>query len=1070
LWPERHPLAYRHFEGILLNGTVLFVGYSLSDPHFDTLLAYVRAITRSREKRLYAWLWRAPASQVKLLELRDKIEAISIGEEEDWKRAFEQVENALLELEAGGGGGLPTAADWLAYERAQYVQTIEARYGSANLQGLYVWGAGYARGDVLLEEIYVEPDLVCGDWRRIPEARSAASLRQARRDEQERQGEIAGREPASRALAREGRLVVVGAPGQGKSTLLRQRLLEAARRWQGRPSEEPFPVYLRLPDWEVAEAGAVPNLLGYSIGALPRLGEISSDAVRTWLEGRVLWLLDGVDEVRDRYTRERMTEEMAAIASVRSEDRWLVATRPAGELQGRLAAGWQRAEMPPLDDRQVGEVLARWARVLERKESLRLDAEEMHGSLVRDRGLARLRGNALLLTLAVLFYKSQRRLPDDRWEFYNVAEQVLRDSWVHHRVHHAAEQLPGSYLPELLEQLALLGMKRGTVTFTRGELESGCRKLLAIREYRGAELDREVALFIRAAEDLIGVLVAQGPGSFGFLHLTFQEFLAARALRNRHVEATALLSRFWDHPDWEELWCLYALAIESDAERYAGLFRELLGNPHLLDKRLQRHRLASFGLVGVGKSRLPREAQRIVRWAVEVLRKGPGVLGDQVLLRLGWWTRSPLPEGVREVLLEQARGERLRWPATRALWIGAREVEAVRHALLARLSDNDPKTRRVATLALSGVVDREEVWRTLLAAINDPDPQVRESTRRVLRWVVREETIWRQLLAWIADDDPLTREGAVRSLEGAVNEKEVRHALLARLGDVHESLWVRVAAAEALSPAVREGEVRTALLARLHEEDEDVDVRAATTRALSAALGNEEVRQVLISRLGDEHEDRSVRMEAAQALAAASEGADERRVLLEHLDDPDNAVWVTVVRAQLGAIGDDKDARRRLLVLVSQEEEDIWPRFQAAAELARAVDDANVRRTLLGLLQKGTRWLPKVTLEALSGVAGEEEVWRPLLASLDDKNSLIRRPAARVLGGAVSEDEVRKALLRCIRDDDLSVRLSVAEALSGAGKSEDARNALIAMLDDSDEDVRHVAFEGLSTTIAVERE
>ncbi|MFO1113400.1 MAG: SIR2 family protein [Rhodospirillales bacterium] len=62
LWPETHPRAYRDLESVVLNKTVLFVGYSLSDPHLaDGLLPIVRKITAGREKRLYAWMWQIPA-------------------------------------------------------------------------------------------------------------------------------------------------------------------------------------------------------------------------------------------------------------------------------------------------------------------------------------------------------------------------------------------------------------------------------------------------------------------------------------------------------------------------------------------------------------------------------------------------------------------------------------------------------------------------------------------------------------------------------------------------------------------------------------------------------------------------------------------------------------------------------------------------------------------------------------------------------------------------------------------------------------------------------------------------
>ena len=75
-------------------------------------------------------------------------------------------------------------------------------------------------------------------------------------------------------MARDARLLIVGAPGEGKSTLLRQHLLEAAARWRERPTEHPFPIFVRLADWE-AEGGASDGRLFRFLGnRLPSMGEI----------------------------------------------------------------------------------------------------------------------------------------------------------------------------------------------------------------------------------------------------------------------------------------------------------------------------------------------------------------------------------------------------------------------------------------------------------------------------------------------------------------------------------------------------------------------------------------------------------------------------------------------------------------------------------------------------------------------------------------------------------------------------------------------------------------------------
>jgi hypothetical protein len=337
------------------------------------------------------------------------------------------------------------------------------------------------------------------------------------------------------------------------------------------------------------------------------LGEISSKAIAEWSSGLVLWLLDGIDEIRDARERGRLVEEVKATSALRPQDCWVVATRPAGEPGGGLGTGWSRAVLPNLSDAQVKQVLARWGSVLERKEGLHLDAQQVAQDLRRDAGLRQVRTNALLLTLAILFFKSRKRLPHDRWEFYDTAEKALRDSWVNYRIRSAERYQPGDYLPDLLERLALSGMENGHVLFERDALKEEARKILAERGYTGREQSEEIGRFLRAAEDLIGVLVEQGPDRFGFLHLTFQEFYAARAIVHRSGDAARLIARYWDHPDWREVWPLYALAVQNDTAKLEQLFETILVAPDNLDARLFRPQIACLRLAGLGAASATRD-------------------------------------------------------------------------------------------------------------------------------------------------------------------------------------------------------------------------------------------------------------------------------------------------------------------------------------------------------------------------------------------------------------------------------------------------------------------------------
>ena len=100
LWPDNNPLGAQALRNFVLSHTLLFVGYSLSDPHIDELLALVRSWTGGREKRKYGLFWQIPKAKRDLLDRRDKITAISIDMPEEWENAFRQIKAEYDRLSA----------------------------------------------------------------------------------------------------------------------------------------------------------------------------------------------------------------------------------------------------------------------------------------------------------------------------------------------------------------------------------------------------------------------------------------------------------------------------------------------------------------------------------------------------------------------------------------------------------------------------------------------------------------------------------------------------------------------------------------------------------------------------------------------------------------------------------------------------------------------------------------------------------------------------------------------------------------------------------------------------------
>ncbi|MBL8668659.1 MAG: HEAT repeat domain-containing protein [Rhodospirillales bacterium] len=681
------------------------------------------------------------------------------------------------------------------------------------------------------------------------------------RDERQAKEQAVRREPARRVMAREPKLLIVGAPGEGKSTLLRRTLLQAAARWREQPAAEPFPVLVKLSDWEAEEGPCEGRLIAYLQSRLPKMGEIGSQAIAAWLKRPMLWLLDGIDEVRDPGERGRFAAEVQAVC-LRPNDRWVISTRPAGEPRGGLGAGWTRAVLPSLSDPQIEQVLARWEAVLAKKEGLQLDARRVAADLKGDAGLRQVRGNALLLTLAVLFFKTRKRLPHDRWEFYAAADASLCDTWAAHRIREAQRYLPGDYLPELLDRLALEGMIEGRVLFDRTMLKETAKAVLAARGYTGREQDTEADRFVAAAEDLIGVLVAQAPDRFGFLHLTFEEFYAARAVAKKgEKERTALIAHYWDHPDWREVWPLYALAVQNELAKYQHLFATILASGNALDDCLFRPQFACLRLAGVGSAPLPVTTALVTGWALDALKEREWVLLPIFGVLCAWERRF------------------------------SDDLAAV---ILARLGDDDGFARRAAVQTLAAAVDELEVRAALLGRLADDDALVRQATAEVLAAAVNGVEVSAALLKRLADDDWLVRAAAEPAL--SATGVAVRADLRARLaGDSQEPVAAKVA-------TVDDEKTRSTLLVRV--ADNDWLVRMFTVREARSTMSEAEVRTVVLARLADD--EAHVRAAAAEVLAAAVSEAEVGAAILTLLTDDSEFVRVAAVQALTAATGERK--------------------------------------------------------------------------------------------------------------------------------------------------------------------
>ncbi len=409
--------------------------------------------------------------------------------------------------------------------------------------------------------------------------------------------------PVVEALAYQRKLVLLGKPGSGKSTLgayvafyLAQSCLGDAQAlaWLGPAWTHgallPVRVILRrfaaaiAPKLQRGEAARASDLWGFIQDDLRQRGlpaETGKLVERLARQGGALFVLDGLDEAATPALRGAVLDAVDEFARTAGERcRYLITARPYA---------WPEPPDPqvgvyslaPLNDDQIKRFVEQWYDALVRRKWLNAsDAGDKRagllGAIFRP-DLQPLAENPLLLTLAATLHTNRGRLPDDRADLYDEVVTLLLQRWNEASGADRAllEQLeiPGLKLSDIrgvVEQLALdahaahVGQE-DVADIDENRLRKAFLPLLQ-QDYNKA--NRVIDYIEKRAGLLIGQGERDGFQQFTFLHRTFQEFLAACALAGRadlNEQVVALARQ--DPAHWREV--LVLAARQAKAERGA---------------------------------------------------------------------------------------------------------------------------------------------------------------------------------------------------------------------------------------------------------------------------------------------------------------------------------------------------------------------------------------------------------------------------------------------------------------------------------------------------------------------
>jgi formylglycine-generating enzyme required for sulfatase activity len=469
--------------------------------------------------------------------------------------------------------------------REKYLRRLRQR---CNVLPLAAMGGEEAGGDeVTLDRVYVDLDTRT----RVPVGEKQRGQRDIERQLAFRPEQEDRPLSALEATIQNPRLVLLGDPGGGKSTFVRQLAAWLAAAQLG---EAPLPagwpantLPLLAALRELAPALAALDLSGASEREISRrmaetvhahwrtqlqeMGaeDFAPDVERALDAGDVLLIFDGLDEVPERL-RQRVRQAMQGVRSTYPKAQRIVVTCRIRSYAGSaVLPGFAQHTLALFDEAKIRRFVESWyraqamlGRVTDQAATAKI-ADLQRAALSTD--LHELASNPMLLTTMAIIHQKEVTLPPERVRLYKLAVENLLLRWQRQKGIPVSDTLASVLrddlkLRRIVEELAYLvhereaqGQKEGVLS--RGELLS----LLEKPRYLGdAGLASE---FLDYVDQRAGLLVGHGgieeqeqPQIYSFPHRTFREYLAGCHM----VEGRGVDREYWRRAGEGDFWYLAA--------------------------------------------------------------------------------------------------------------------------------------------------------------------------------------------------------------------------------------------------------------------------------------------------------------------------------------------------------------------------------------------------------------------------------------------------------------------------------------------------------------------------------
>ena len=372
-------------------------------------------------------------------------------------------------------------------------------------------------------------------------------------------------------------LMLLGAPGIGKSTFLRKVGLEALKGKEGNFVHKCIPVFLELKRF-TGDQIDIEGLIAqeFKICGYPYPEEMVKTALNS---GKLLILFDGFDEVPTANVG-NVVLKIGDFVDQYSQNRFIASCRIAAYTGGFRQ--FTEVEMADFDDTQIEAYIKNWFASTPDRYRYQLDEEVKTAdqcwkalNATGHHATKELARNPLLLTLLCMVYDNSQNFPQNRADLYEKALNIFLEEWAAEKRVRQEDSI-SQYLDvasekRMLSEIAAKNFEASYLLFSKDEL------IKQIREF--GEGNANTPSTFDAPKIFETILVDQGlfvervSGSYSFSHLTFQEYLTASYIKEvRSIQR--LVTNHLHDKRWREVFLLTAGLMHTADDLLEGLKKE----------------------------------------------------------------------------------------------------------------------------------------------------------------------------------------------------------------------------------------------------------------------------------------------------------------------------------------------------------------------------------------------------------------------------------------------------------------------------------------------------------------